>query len=189
VLALITHPHAIPGTDTTVPAFHLTTLTDTVGKLMLNVEVDDYGLVEQRPCGCVLGELGLDVHLREIRSYSKLVGEGVTLVGNEMVRILEHALPSRFGGSALDYQLSEEEDEERLTRLSLIVSPRVTITDEQEVIDFLHESLRASSPAAGAASAVWKQAGTIRVRRTEPVWTGRGKLMPLHIDRAARPTA
>lgn len=182
-LALITHPHAIPGTDTTVPAFQITTLTDTVGKLMLNVEVDDYGIVESRSCGCPLEELGLDVHISDIRSYSKLVGEGVTLVGNDMVHILEHALPSRFGGSALDYQLSEEEDHLRLTRLSLVISSRVRIADEQEVIDFVHESLRASSPAAGAASTVWKQAGTIRVRRGEPVWTARGKLMSLQIGR------
>ena len=183
-LALITHPHAIAGTDSIVPAFQLTTLTDTVGKLMLNVEVDDYGIVERRSCGCALGALGLDVHIRDIRSYSKLVGEGVTLVGNEMVHILEQVLPSRFGGSALDYQLSEEEDHNRLTRLSLVISPRVDINSEQEVIDFVHESLRASSPAAGAASAVWKQAGTIRIRRSEPVWTARGKMMPLQLDRS-----
>jgi hypothetical protein len=184
-LALITHSHRIAGADTTVPAFHLTTLTDTVGKLMFNVEVDDYGIVETRACGCSMGKLGLDVHLRDVRSYSKLVGEGVTLIGNEMVHILEHALPSRFGGSALDYQLSEEEDEQRLTRISLIISPRLNIESEGEVIEFLHNALRASSPAAGAASAVWKQAGTIRVRRREPVWTGRGKLLPLHVERPA----
>jgi hypothetical protein len=185
MLALITHPHEIEGTGATVNAFNLTTLTDTVGKVMLNVEVDDYGIVEHRSCGCALGALGLDVHLRDIRSYSKLVGEGVTLVGNEMLHILEHALPSRFGGTALDYQLAEEEDEQRLTRLSLLISPRVKIESESEVIEFLHQSLRASSPAAGAASAVWKQAGTIRVQRTEPVWTGRGKLLPLHIGRSS----
>lgn len=183
-LALITNPHPIAGTDTVVQAFQLTTLADTVGKLMLNVEVDDYGIVERKSCGCALGEIGLDVHISDIRSYSKLVGEGVTLVGNEMVHILEHVLPSRFGGSALDYQLCEEEDEARLTRLSLVISPRVQIQSEQQVIDFMHESLRASSPAAGAASAVWKQAGTIQVRRSEPVWTARGKLMSLHIDRS-----
>jgi hypothetical protein len=182
-LALITHPHKIAGTDTAVPAFHLTTLTDTVGKLMLNVEVDDYGIVDRRSCGCSMGELGLDVHLRDVRSYSKLVGEGVTLIGNEMVYILEHALPSRFGGTTLDYQLAEEEDEQGLTRISLFIAPRLSIVSESEVIEFLHESLRASSPAAGAASAVWKQAGTIRVQRKEPVWTGRGKLLPLHLQR------
>jgi hypothetical protein len=188
-VALITHPHSIEGTDITVPAFQITTLSESVPKLMLNVEVDDYGIVEHRSCGCGLEAAGYSTHLREIRSYSKLLGEGVTLIGNEMVHILEHVLPTRFGGSALDYQLSEEEDEEGLTRLYLVISPRVTISDDAEVIDALHDALRSSSPAAGVASTVWKQAQTIRVKRAEPVWTARGKMLPLHIQRtkSARP--
>jgi hypothetical protein len=149
------------------------------------VEVDDCGIVERRDCGCAFQEAGLDVHIRDIRSYSKLVGEGVTLVGNQMVQILESVLPARFGGSPLDYQLLEEEDENHLTRLFLIVSPRVEIRDEQTVIDVLHDALDKTSAAAGLASAVWRQAGSIRVRRVEPVWTSRGKLMPLHISKYA----
>ena len=180
-MALITHPHEIPGTAISVPAFQLTTLSESTGKLMLNVEVDDCGIVEQRKCGCAFEAAGLDIHLRDIRSYSKLVGEGVTLVGNEMVRILEEFLPSRFGGTALDYQLLEEEDASHLTRLFLIVSPRVRIDDEQSVIDAVHDALDRSSASAGVASAVWRQAGSLRIRRTEPVWTARGKLMPLHM--------
>jgi hypothetical protein len=184
-IALITRPHEIGETGITVPAFQLTTLSDTAGKLLLNVEVDDCGIVERRSCGCVFEQVGLDVHIREIRSYTKLVGEGVTLVGNEMVRILEEFLPARFGGSPLDYQILEEEDENHLTRVFLIVSPRVSIPDEQVVVDALHEALDKSSASAGVASAVWRQAGSIRVRRAEPVWTARGKLMPLHISRYA----
>jgi hypothetical protein len=186
-VALITHPHAIEGTDVTVPAFQITTLSASVSKLMLNVQVDDYGIVEQRACGCALEACGYTTHLREIRSYSKLLGEGVTLIGNEMVHILEHVLPARFGGSALDYQLSEEEDEQGLTRLYLVISPRVTIRAEDEVIETLHAALQASSPSAGVASTVWKQAQTIRVKRAEPAWTARGKMMPLHIQRVHSP--
>lgn len=184
-VALITHPHPIEGTDITVPAFQITTLSESVPKLMLNVQVDDYGIVEERSCGCALEACGYSTHLREIRSYSKLLGEGVTLIGNEMVHILEHVLPTRFGGSALDYQLSEEEDEQSQTRLYLVISPRVSIREESEVIEALHDALRTSSPAAGVASTVWKQAQTIRVKRAEPAWTARGKMLPLHIKRAA----
>jgi hypothetical protein len=183
-VALITHPYAIEGTDVTVPAFQITTLSESVPKLMLNVQVDDYGIVEQRACGCALEACGYATHLREIRSYSKLLGEGVTLIGNDMVHILEHVLPARFGGSAFDYQLSEEEDEKGITRVYLVISPRITIREDTEVIEALHAALRSSSPAAGVASTVWKQAQTIRVKRAEPVWTARGKLMPLHIHRS-----
>jgi hypothetical protein len=182
-MAVITHPHVVGDTGITVPAFHLTTLSDTVGKLMLNVQVDDCGTVEERPCGCAFEQSGLTIHVRDIRSYSKLVGEGVTLVGNEMIHILEHVLPARFGGSALDYQILEEEDAQHITRIFLVISPRVTIHDEAAVLDTMHESLRSSSASAGAASVLWRQAGTIRVRRAEPAWTARGKLMPLHIEK------
>ena len=183
-IALITNPHTIGFASTTVNAFQLTTLSPYSSKLMLNAQVDDYGIVEERACGCALEKFGYTTHLRDIRSYSKLVGEGVTLVGNEMVEILETVLPQRFGGSPLDYQILEEEDEDRLTRLYLIVSPKIAVDDESKVVATLHEALRNSSSAAGAASAIWKDANSIRVRRTEPVWTARGKMMPLHIDRS-----
>ena len=182
-MALITHPHEVADTGISVPAFQLTTLSDTAGKLMLNVEVDDCGIVERRACGCAFEEAGLDIHLRDIRSYSKLVGEGVTLVGNEMIQILEGVLPLRFGGSSLDYQLLEEEDASHLTRLYLVISPRVHIADENAVIEAVHDALAASSASAGLASALWRQADSLRIRRAEPVWTARGKLMPLHISK------
>jgi hypothetical protein len=185
-VALVTQPHPVDGTDVTVPAFRITTLTDSVTKVMLNVQVDDYGVVEERACGCPLEGYGYTVHLHDIRSYSKLLGEGVTLIGNEMVHILEHVLPTRFGGTAMDYQLLEEEDQQSLTRLYLLVSPRVAIREERELVDALIEALRASSPAAGVAGTMWRQAETIRVRRAEPLWTARGKLLPLHIQRASR---
>lgn len=181
--ALIPFDHPIEGFDLSVPAFHVTTLYSASPKLMLNVEIDDYGVVEERACGCELGALGYTTHLRQIRSYSKLTGEGVTLVGSDMVRILEEVLPARFGGTPLDYQLLEQEDEAGLTRLSLVISPRVVIRDERAVIDTVLAALRQTSIAADAARSTWEQAGTLQIKRMEPIWTARGKFMPLHIQR------
>jgi hypothetical protein len=132
-----------------------------------------------------LEEVGFTEHLREIYSSRKLTSEGVTLVGSEMVRILEEVLPQRFGGSPLNYQLLEEEDERGLTRLSLIVSPRIVIADEQEVIDVVLEALGHSSTGADVARAFWAQAGTLRVQRREPVLSEGGKLLPLRLARRA----
>src|SRR5581483_5847587 len=95
-LALIQHPRQVPGTSLTVPAFHLTGLLPSFPKLLLNVETDDFGVLEERRCGCPLEALGLAEHVREIYSFRKLTGEGVTLVGSEMLRILEEVLPQRF---------------------------------------------------------------------------------------------
>ncbi len=177
--ALITHPYEVNEAGVTLPAFNLTALLPTAPKVMLNVQMDDCGIVEERHCGCELESYGYTTHLRQIRSYSKLTGEGVTLIGTEMVRILEEVLPARFGGTPLDYQMMEQEDTDGFTRLYLVISPRVEISDEAAVVSALLQTLRESSAMADAARTVWQDARTIRVRRTEPVWTDFGKLAPL----------
>jgi hypothetical protein len=182
--ALITWPQRVEGFDITVPAFNLTTLLPTAPKVLLNLQIDDYGIVEERPCGCELESYGYTTHIREIRSYRKLTGEGVTLVGGEMLQIIEEVLPARFGGTALDYQLSEREDEQGFTRLHLLVHPRLEIADERAVVDVVMEALRRSSAMADAARGVWQRSGTLQVTRSEPVLTAHGKLMPLHLEQA-----
>jgi len=182
-LALIQYPRHVPGTEITVDAFHFTTLLPTSPKLFLNVESDDYGVIENRSCGCPLESYGFTEHLRYIRSFRKLTGEGVTLIGSEMIHILEEILPSHFGGSPLDYQLMEEEDDHGFTKLSLIISPKINIKDETEVIEMFLNALRRSSTSADLARALWSQAGTLRVKRMEPIWTARGKLNPLYLAR------
>jgi hypothetical protein len=152
-------------------------------KLLLNVESDDFGTLDQRRCGCALEECGLTDHLHGIFSFGKLTGEGVTLVGSEMVRVLEEELPARFGGSPLDYQLLEEEDAQGFTRLSLVISPRVELADEQAAVEAVANALRRFGVAANVARLTWQQAGALRVKRMEPVWTARGKLLPLFVAR------
>lgn len=178
-LAIVQRSRRVPRTDVDVDAFLLTTLLPTAPKLLLNVETDDYGLIDSRACGCPLEACGFTRHLRHIRSFSKLTGEGVTLIGSEMVTILEEVLPTRFGGSPLDYQLREEEDEAGFTRLCLSVSPSVTIDDESEVVATVLEALSETSVAADMAGAIWRNAQTLRIQRAEPTLTARGKQIPL----------
>jgi hypothetical protein len=172
-----------------VPAFNITSLLPTAPMILLNMESDDFGTLETRSCGCALEALGYTEHLGDIHSFGKLTGEGMTLVGSEMIRVLEEVLPARFGGSSLDYQLSEEEDHQGFTRLWLIVSPRIAVADETGVIRTVLDALAASSVSADYARAIWAQAGTLRVKRAEPVWTARGKFLPLHVSRRGRSAA
>lgn len=182
-VALITTNRQVPGFDLSVDAFHLTSLLPTARKILLNVELDDYGVIETRRCGCPWDELGFHIHVRDIRSFRKLTGEGVSLIGTDMVRILEEVLPQRFGGSPLDYQFMEEEDEHGFTRLSVVVSPTVTVRDEAEVISTVLEAIQARGHGGILTRSIWGTAGTLRVRRMQPVWTNRGKLLPLHLQR------
>jgi hypothetical protein len=180
-VALIQYPREILDTGVEVDAFYFTSLRSAAATILLNVESDDYGVVERRSCGCEFGDLGYHRHITGIRSFSKLTGEGVTLVGSEMTRILEEVLPNKFGGGPLDYQLVEEEDEHGLSRLVLLVHPRVDVPVEEKVIEEVLDALGTDNDAAGLARVFWKQAETFRVRREEPEWTSRGKLRSLRI--------
>lgn len=180
-------PRRAPGDSREVDAFCFTSLLPSSAKILLNVESDDYGVVETRSCGCPLGDIGLERHLLGVRSYGKLTGEGVTLVASEVERLLDEVLPRRFGGSPLDYQLLEEEGADSLGRLSLLIAPEVAIGDEGAVLEALLDELSRRGPAAEVAQAVWRQAGTLRIRRERPRWSPRGKLPPLHsVPRSAR---
>jgi hypothetical protein len=176
-IALIQHPREVLDSGVEVDPFYLTTLRPLASKILLNVESDDYGIVEDRACGCRFEALGFRRHVRRIRSFGKLTGEGVTLVGTDMVRILEEVLPARFAGSPQDFQLVEEEDDETgFTRLSLLVHPRLDVAREQDVISTMLEALATSSISADLARTFWQQAETFRVRREEPIWTAPGKM-------------
>ncbi|HEX2463997.1 MAG TPA: hypothetical protein VHR17_05165 [Thermoanaerobaculia bacterium] len=178
-LALIQAPRSVGSFE--VQAFLLTTLLPTAKRILLNVEIDDYGTVEPSSCGCPLETYGFDRVLRHIRSFSKLTAEGVTLVGSEMEHILESVLPARFGGTPLDYQLMEEEDSAGLTRVVLIIAPRVGFVDEGAVIEAVLTALRGASLGTAVGGGLLSAAGSLRVRRAEPIVTARGKLLPLHL--------
>ena len=113
-----------------------------------------------------------------------LTGEGVTLIGSDVVHILEEVLPARYGGSPLDYQMMEVEDEDGFTRLRLLVSPRIEIADDNEVLCTVLDALQERNAGADQAQSVWREAGALRVERTEPIWTSRGKFMSLHVAKS-----
>jgi hypothetical protein len=179
LLAFIQYPRRVPGSGLEVEPFLFTSLMPTAPRILLNVENDDYGLVDRRRCGCPFGEMGYGLHLRGIRSFGKLTSEGVTLVGSEMVHILERVLPEKFGGGPLDYQLMEEEGEDGLTRLNLLISPEVGHVEESEAVGAVLRALGEGSVSADLSRSLWEQARLLRVRRKYPVWTDRGKLIPL----------
>jgi hypothetical protein len=69
------------------------------------------------------------------------------------------------------------------------VSPKVRLESEQAVIDTVLRSLTGLNSGAEGARAIWAQAGALRIKRAEPVWTSRGKLMPLHLVKRSKPAA
>jgi hypothetical protein len=103
------------------------------------------------------------------------------MLGSDLLNILENVLPAHFGGSPLDYQLIEEEDESGFTRVVLAVSPSVPIADESEVTQTMLRAIRQQGPGAGIVSDMWAQSGNLQIRRMNPILTARGKLLPLYL--------
>ena len=179
-ITTIQRQRPVEHTDITVNAFVFTDLLLTSPKIILNVECDDYGVIENRNCGCNYEKLGFSRHVSHIRSYAKLTGSGMTIVGSDLVHILEEILPVKYGGSAADYQIIEEEDEKGQTHLNLIISPAVGNIDERGAIETILSELRHDVHGGKLAAGFWSQMNTLRVERRYPL-SSRGKVLTLHL--------
>jgi hypothetical protein len=177
-IATIERERLVGAAAVRVGALFHTTLLAASPKLMLNVESGDFGVRERHACGCGVVAGRLDVHLHTIRSYEKLTSEGMSFLGGELVRLVEHVLPSRFGGLPTDYQFVERE-QDGLPRVSLIVRPAVGDIDDEQVLHAVLDFLRDRGPGQEMMVGVWSQSGTLRIVRGEPHETPGGKVLAL----------
>lgn len=182
-LALIEHPCPLAGADPPIRPLLFTTLYPSAPRLLLNVAIGDYAVLERRACGCALGRAGLSLHVHRVRSFEKLATEGMSYVFDNLLEVLEGTLPSDFGGGPGDYQLLEEEDAGGQTRLTLLIDPAVGAVDETRVLACLQEALERGGGAPQYMARAWQQYGTLRVRREAPRTSSRGKVLPLHLER------
>jgi hypothetical protein len=183
-LALIQRQIKAHNEGLSVDAFLFTSLILSAPKVLFNVDLGDYGLVETRHCGCYFNELGFDDHVYNIRSYDKLTSQGMTFHGIDLIMILEEVLPVKYGGTSIDYQMVEEEDKDGHTQISVIVSPTVGEIDEPDLAKTVLAELSKGKDTQRMMAEVWSQSKTIRVKRMLPITTARGKLMPLHVQKA-----
>jgi hypothetical protein len=151
--------------------------------VFLNVAIGDEAELASHACGCPLERHGWTLHLRDIRSYEKLTAGGVTFFDTDLVRILEEALPRRFGGGPADYQLVEETVGNGAPALRLLVHPAVGSVDPRLVRAAFLEALAAGSGSATAAVQLWRDGGYVEVVRRPPLMTASGKVLHLHVAR------
>jgi phenylacetate-coenzyme A ligase PaaK-like adenylate-forming protein len=185
-LAVILHSRPVGGDGVTVPGLLVTSLLPESPKILFNVETGDYAELSRRACGCALGHAGLDTHLAGIRSFEKLTGEGMTFAGTGVLKILEEILPARFGGRPSDYQLLEIENARGITHLELRADPSVGPLDEARVRDVFLAALEDDRRARPMAE-IWKQAEILQLRRSAPVPTRMGKILPFHLVKLQQP--
>jgi hypothetical protein len=122
-------------------------------------------------------------HIHQIRSHEKFTSEGMNYFYGDLWELLEKSLPSEFGGGPGDYQLVEEEERTGQTRLVLIVHPRIGSLAEAELLARLHAGMAAGSRANEFQSTVWRNAGTLKIRREIPLASERGKILPLRLSK------
>jgi hypothetical protein len=186
LLAIISHPNPLTYGAQLIRPLLLTTLHPTAPRFLLNVENGDYATLLERRCGCALEEAGLTLHLHRIRSFEKFTSEGMNYFYGDLFELFETILPAEFGGGPGDYQLVEEEDSNGQTRLSLRVHPDVPNLNERRLVSRLEEELGRGHWENQFRMNVWRDAGTLRVKREVPHTSLRGKNLPLHIDRSSR---
>jgi hypothetical protein len=178
---LVEHPRPRDYGGRPIHSLMQTTMHPTAPRFLLNVENGDYATLLTRDCGCPLQRVGFTQHLHTIRSYEKMTSEGMNYSGSDLFELLEHTIPSEFGGGPGDYQLVEEEDERGQTRLTLLIHPAVGELDEAKLLIRLQQGLACGSRNHGFISKVWQDAGTFRVKREVPYASARGKILPLHL--------
>ncbi len=101
------------------------------------------------------------------------------MLGTDVLKILEEALPARFGGNPTDYQLLEREGNSQ-TQMELRVSPRLGVSSPDDVKDhFMKEIRRIYGGSLTARD--WRNTGAVEVILAEPLVTNSGKVLPLHL--------
>jgi phenylacetate-coenzyme A ligase PaaK-like adenylate-forming protein len=182
-IAVISHRRRPPLADADVDSLLFTTLLSCAAFVLINVEMDDCGTIEPAACGCPLAAMGFTQQIRNVFSFGKLTGQGVTLLAGDMLNLLERSLPRRFGGTPGDYQLVEREGSPAVVELR--VSPRVGIQSEEEVRRHVLSRIR-ELWGGSLAYRQWSQTGGFRVVSAEPIISGGRKVNPLMLLSAGR---
>jgi len=166
-------------TDIEVNSLLYTTLLPAAPLVLINFEVNDSGVLERADCDCEFSRMGFHWRIRDIFSFGKMTGHGITLLGTELIRVLEQVLPARLGGGIGDFQLIEHEGRAQTT-VELRVSPRVRGSSAERIREcFLEEiGLIYGGSLAGR---VWRHAEALEVVLAEPMVTISGKINPLHL--------
>ncbi len=178
-------PALAPADSGVAGALLVTTLGPAAPKIMLNAETGDAAEFLPGRCGCLLEDVGLTRRIANIRSVEKLTGEGVTLVGTDLVAIIEETLPRVLGGRMGDFQLLEAERGDGTVRLLLRVRPTVPDLDANRARSILLGAIAAQSPHHEHMARLLDAASTVQVEREDPWVTSSGKT-PAFVPLAAR---
>jgi hypothetical protein len=178
-VAVIMHRRKAPLTEVEVDSLLFTTLLPVAPLLLINAEMDDAGVLGRADCDCIFSHAGFHRQIADVYSFGKLTAMGITLIGTEIIALLERDLPARFGGCPGDFQLIERELHAQ-TEIILRISPRVGVRSAETVKEyFLRELPNCAS--GWVASRILRHTGSFHAVVGEPLPTRAGKILPLHV--------
>ncbi|MEP7365135.1 MAG: hypothetical protein ABI972_17920 [Acidobacteriota bacterium] len=164
--------------DAHVNALQFTSLMPFCPHVLVNAEMDDAGVIGPATCDCSYTRLGLTRQVSEIFSFGKLTGQGMTLVGTDLLKILEEVLPAQLGGAPGDFQLVEREGAAQ-TEVTLRVNPRIQASPDKIRECFLRELKNFYG--GSLASRMWTHANGVQIISGQPYATRTGKIHALHL--------
>jgi hypothetical protein len=180
-VAAIRFPKTVPyADDAGMNSLHFTTLAPHAPNILINLELDDDGVIERATCDCVYSRIGLTRRINHINSFGKTNPHGITFHRTDLAEVLERDLPERLGGGPGDYQAVECEAQNGQTQLRLHVSPRLGITDCGRIRDAFLEVMRRRWDGA-LATREWANSDTVEVMILEPIATRTGKVHPVRV--------
>jgi hypothetical protein len=181
IITAIQYKRRVEHSDLDVDSMLFTSLLPCAPKVLLNVEFGDSGKIENSKCDSAYSKDVLHKHISCIRSFEKMTGEGMTLFGSEIEKLLEERLPALFGGESVDYQLTEEENADGFTRYKLLINPRLNKTDCNIVKDVVLSEIKKLDTAKNLLYDIWSKADVFEVSYEKPIATARGKIYPFYI--------
>jgi hypothetical protein len=107
----------------------------------------------------------------------------VSFARSILLQVLEETLPAMFGGSAVDYQIVEEEGSDSATRVVLRVSPSVGAVDAQALRSALLGELGRGGVVDRSHASLLRLAGSVVISRQPPLATAAGKVLPFYLLR------
>jgi hypothetical protein len=180
--AVVSYRRPVAADRYEVDGLLFTTLHQASGRIWLNAESDDFGVLRTYDCGCAFDAVGLRQHLCAVSSFGKFTSDRWAAIEPRVVPLIEEALPRQFGGEAGRYQLVEEETPEGESRLVLLIHPDLPAVAPAQVLDYFSRALAALDGQANPGPLP-----PIRVRREVPRPTPGGKVLPYYQVRRWRP--
>jgi hypothetical protein len=130
-----------------------------------------------------MADIGWTYHVSEVRSYQKLTAGGITLLDSDIIHVLEHVLPDRFGGTPLDYQLVERIDMNTgHAVVQLLVAPHLAGVVESDVRDAFLAAIGGGTGGQHLMALQWRHGNVLRVIREQPRRTASGKIQHVHVE-------